>query len=150
MKAIHGPEAAAGVSGSARARGAGVAGRGRKPYSIRDRLIEQLKEESYGPRPLDFELLRKLADQAAGRWTFSRRPSTIRSRWRGEAKCLRAALFEPRGQVIRPPVRHPDRPQAWIVIETAENIDADDAARKAAAIAASAKIEMAEEFRGIG
>lgn len=123
-------------------------GEGGNPYPIRDRLIEQLREESYGPRPLDFELLRKLAEQSGGgpmeflEETLDDPQSVAGS---GEDR-LRAALFEPRGHVIRPAVRHPDRPQAWIVVETAENVDADDAARKAAALAGSASIEVAEAF----
>ncbi|MGH7514745.1 MAG: hypothetical protein ACREOQ_17700, partial [Gemmatimonadales bacterium] len=43
-----------------------VRGEGANPYSIRDQLIKQLREESYGPRPLDFELLRKLTMQEGG------------------------------------------------------------------------------------
>ncbi len=123
-----------------------VRGEGANAFAIRDQLVAQLKEEAYGPRPLDFELLRKLADQAGPldflEETFDD-PQAVPGE--GEAK-LRAALFDPRGQVIRPPVRHPDRPQAWIVIETAENMDPADVARRAEALAPSAKIEMAEQF----
>jgi len=123
-----------------------VRGEGANAYSIRDRLIDQLREESYGPRPLDFELLRKLA-VAGGPLEFLEEtlddPQSVAGS--GEDR-LRAALFEPRGHVIRPPVRHPDRPQAWIVVETAENIDAEDAARRATALAGGASIQLAEAF----
>lgn len=119
---------------------------GANPYSIRDQLVAQLKEAAYGPRPLDFELLRKVADQPQALDFLEETlgdPQAVSGE--GEAK-LRAALFEPRGQVIRPPVRHPDRPQAWIVIETAENMEAPEVLRSAEEIGGGAKIEMVEEF----
>jgi hypothetical protein len=119
---------------------------GLNAYTLRDQLVARLKEEAYGPRPLDFELLRKLADQAQALDFLEETlddPKSVAGE--GEAR-LRAALFEPRGQVIRPAVRHPDRPQAWIVVETTENMDAADVARSAGALAGGGKIEMVEEF----
>ncbi|HYR69293.1 MAG TPA: hypothetical protein VER77_05380 [Candidatus Dormibacteraeota bacterium] len=116
------------------------------PYAVRDQLIAQLGEEAYGPRPLDFELLRKLA-QGAGALDFLEEtledPDAVRGD--GEAK-LRSALFEPRGQVVRPQVRHADRPQAWIIVETAEQMEPADVLKRAQALAGKAKIEMAEGF----
>ncbi len=124
----------------------GVWGEGANPYAIRDELVARLSEEAYGPRPLDFELLRKLA-QSAEALDFLEEtledPSAVKGD--GEAK-LRGALFEPRGQVVRPQVRHADRPQAWIIVETAEQMEPADVAKKAQALAGSTKVEMAEGF----
>lgn len=124
----------------------GVWGEGANAYSIRDQLVAQLSAEAYGPRPLDFELLRKLA-QSAGALDFLEEtledPSAVKGD--GEAK-LRGALFEPRGQVVRPNVRHADRPQAWIIIETAEQMEPGDVLKRAQALAGATKVEMAEGF----
>lgn len=124
----------------------GVWGEEANAHAVRDQLIAQLSEEAYGPRPLDFELLRKLA-QGAGAIDFLEEtledPQAVRGD--GEAK-LRSALFEPRGQVVRPQVRHADRPQAWIIVETAEQMEPADVLRRAQALAGKAKIEMAEGF----
>src|SRR5688572_27085972 len=38
----------------------GVWESGVNAYRLRDQIIEELRGEAYGPRPLDFELLRKL------------------------------------------------------------------------------------------
>src|SRR5439155_24801613 len=40
----------------------GIWDAGANPYRIRDRMIEELRAEAYGPQPLDFELLRKLGE----------------------------------------------------------------------------------------
>jgi len=124
----------------------GVWGEEANPYAIRDQLIAKLGEEAYGPRPLDFELLRKLA-QSTGTLDFLEEtledPHAVTGD--GEAK-LRGALFEPRGQVVRPQVRHADRPQAWIIVETAEQMEPTDVAKRAQALAGATKIEMAEGF----
>jgi len=124
----------------------GVWGAEANPHAIRDQLVAQLSEEAYGPRPLDFELLRKLA-QSAGAPDFLEEtledPDAVKGD--GEAK-LRGALFEPRGQVVRPQVRHVDRPQAWIIVETAEQMEPADVAKKAQALAGATKVEMAEGF----
>jgi len=115
-------------------------------YAIRDQLIAQLSEEAYGPRPLDFELLRKLA-QSAGALDFLEEtmedPQAVKGE--GEAR-LRSALFDPRGQVVRPQVRHADRPQAWIIVETAEQMEPADVLKRTQALAGKTKIEMAEGF----
>ena len=124
----------------------GVWGEEANPYAIRDQLIAKLVEEAYGPRPLDFELLRKLA-QSADALDFLEEtlgdPQAVRGD--GETK-LRSALFEPRGQVVRPQISHVDRPRAWIIVETAEQMEPADVAKRAQALAGKTKIEMAEGF----
>jgi hypothetical protein len=123
-----------------------VRGEGANGYAIRDQLVQQLSDEAYGPRPLDFELLRKLA-QGAESMEFLEEtledPEAVKGV--GEAK-LKSALFEPRGTVHRPQVRHPDRPQAWIIVDLAESMDPADVLRRAQAAAGDAKIEMVEGF----
>ena len=123
-----------------------VRGEGANGYAIRDQLVRELRDEAYGPRPLDFELLRKLAHSAESleflEETFED-PEAVKGE--GEAK-LRSALFEPRGTVLRPHVRHPDRPQAWIIVDTAESMDPSDVVRRAQSLAGDAKIEMVEGF----
>ena len=44
----------------------GVWDPGVNTYRLRDRMVEELRAEAYGPRPLDFELLRKV-DLGQGR-----------------------------------------------------------------------------------
>ena len=116
------------------------------PYALRDRLVSELRDEAFGPRPLDFELLRKLA-QSGDALDFLEEtiedPASVPGE--GEAR-LRSALFEPRGGVRRPPVRHPDRPQAWIAIEIAEAMEPAEIARRARAYAEGVRIEIAESF----
>lgn len=116
------------------------------PYALRDRLVSDLRDEAFGPRPLDFELLRKLA-QSPDALDFLEEtiedPATVAGE--GEAR-LRSALFEPRGFVRRPPVRHPDRPQAWIAIELAEAMEPTEIARRAQSFAEGSRIEAAESI----
>lgn len=124
----------------------GVWGAEANPYAVRDQLVARLNEEAYGPRPLDFELLRKVAQSAeAIEFLDETSEEPPAAKGDGEAR-LRTALFEARGQVVRPQVRHADRPQAWIIIETAEQMEPADVGKKAQALAGATKIEMAEGF----
>lgn len=125
----------------------GVWGEGVSAYRIRDELVRQLGDEAYGPRPLDFELLRKLG-QSRSALDFLEEtledPQTVAGE--GEER-LRRALFEPRGQVVAPPVPHKDRPQAWIILETTERMEPADLHHRAQELAGSgARVEMAEGF----
>lgn len=125
----------------------GLWGEGANPYGLRDRLVESLSADAYGPRPLDFELLRKLAGSADAT-AFLERAALDREPLAGEAEeRFRRALFEPRGDVLQPSVRHPDRPQAWITIETAEAMEPEEILRQARAAAGETRIEVAEAFR---
>ena len=116
------------------------------PYRIRDQLIQELRDEAYGPRPLDFELLRKLGQNRDAldflEETFED-PDAVSGK--GEER-LKRALFEPRGQVIVPGVSHPDRPRAWIVIETVESMEPSDLIQRAQQLAGEASEEMAEGY----
>lgn len=124
----------------------GIWGQGTNPYPIRDQIVAQLSEDAYGPRPLDFELLRKLA-QSEGSSEFLARvlddPEAVSGE--GESR-FQNALFEPHGRVLAPPIRHPDRPQAWLTIETAESMEPSDVARRVQSLAGEAKTEMVEAF----
>ena len=124
----------------------GVWGESANPYAIRDRLVQDLRAEAFGPRPLDFELLRKLGENVAAQEFLEESLEEPTPDGEGEAR-IRSALFDPRGQVNRPSVRHPDRPQAWVMIEAAEAMDPDDVRRRARALAPDARVEMAEGFR---
>jgi hypothetical protein len=126
----------------------GLWGSEANPYRVRDELVRDLTDQAYGPRPLDFELLRKLAqasepldfvEEALGR-EEDRAPGA------NPSELLRAALFDPRGHVFAPQVRHPDRPQAWIVIEITENMEPAEVHERARTLAHPAKVEMAEAF----
>ncbi|HYQ88544.1 MAG TPA: hypothetical protein VEU09_02835 [Candidatus Binatia bacterium] len=124
----------------------GVWEAGVNPYRIRDRIVEELKGEAYGPRPLDFELLRKLGEN---RDALDFLEETLEApgagTGEGEAR-LRGALFEPRGQVVKPQVSHPDRPQAWLILDISENADPDELLERARRYAEGSRIEMAEGF----
>ncbi len=119
---------------------------GSNPYRIRDRIVEELKGEAYGPRPLDFELLHKLG-QSRDALDFLEEtledPGAVSGE--GEARLTRA-LFEPRGQVVKPQVSHPDRPQAWLILDVTENADPDELLERALRLAEGSRIEMAEGF----
>ena len=124
----------------------GLWGDGANAWTIRDALVKALSDEAYGPRPLDFELLRKLA-QSADALDFLEEtiadPAAVPGT--GEER-LRRALFEPLGQVSRPASPHPDRPNAWLTIETAEAMEPDDILARTRALAGSARAELAEGF----
>jgi hypothetical protein len=59
---------------------------------------------------------------------------------------LRRALFEPRGHVMAPQVRHPDRPRAWLTLEIAENMEPGELLERIRGAAEGARVEMAEAF----
>ena len=124
----------------------GIWGDGANAWAIRDAVVKALSEEAYGPRPLDFELLRKLA-QSADALDFLEEtiadPASIAGS--GEER-LKRALFEPLGHVSRPASPHPDRPKAWLTIETAEAMEPDDILGRARALAGGARMELAEGF----
>ncbi len=124
----------------------GFWGEGANPYSIRDEIVRTLSDEAYGPRPLDFELLRKLADSTEALDLLEEavsEPAPVPGD--GETR-LRNALFAPRGQVLAPPVSHPDRPRAWLVFETAENMDAAEIRTRVESLAGGARVDLAEAF----
>ncbi len=126
----------------------GLWGDGGNPYALRDEIVLSLGNEAYGPRPLDFELLRKLALSAEA-LDFLEECFEDPDALPGEAvpaTRLRVALFEPRGRVLSPPVRHPDRPRAWLVFETAENMDAAHILARVEAGAGGSRAELAEAF----
>lgn len=124
----------------------GLWGEGANAWAIRDALVKALSEEAYGPRPLDFELLRKLA-QSAGALDFLEEtiadPAAVSGT--GEER-LRRALFEPLGHVSRPASPHPDRPNAWLTIDTAEAMEPDDILSRVRSLAGAARAELAEGF----
>ena len=126
----------------------GLWGEGGNPYALRDEIVLALGNEAYGPRPLDFELLRKLALNVEA-LDFLEESFEDPDALAGEAipaTRLRVALFEPRGRVLTPPVRHPDRPRAWLVFETAENMDAAEILARIEAGSAGSRTELAEAF----
>lgn len=117
-------------------------------FRLRDRIIEELKAEAYGPRPLDFELLHKLGASRDALDFLEETiddPGAFSGGGEGEGLLTRA-LFQPRGQVVTPQVRHPDRPQSWLIIEITENATPDEVQDRVARAADGAKIEMAEGF----
>jgi hypothetical protein len=124
----------------------GVWGAGVNPYRVRDRVVEELKGEAYGPRPLDFELLHKLGQNRDALDFLEETledPGAVPGE--GEARLTRA-LFEPRGQVVKPQVSHPDRPQAWLILDISENADPDELLERVRKQADGSRIEMAEGF----
>jgi len=124
----------------------GVWEAGVNPYRLRDTIVEELRNEAYGPRPLDFELLHKLGENRAALDFLEETlddPGAVSGE--GEDR-LKRALFEPRGQIVAPQVRHPDRPQAWLILDIAENMDPESLHERARRLAGGARIEMAEGF----
>ena len=124
----------------------GLWGDGANAWAIRDAVVSALSEEAYGPRPLDFELLRKLA-QSADALDFLEEtiadPAAIAGT--GEER-LKRTLFEPLGRVSRPAAPHPDRPNAWLTIETAEAMEPEDILARVRTLAGTARAELAEGF----
>jgi hypothetical protein len=115
------------------------------PYRLRDSLVAELADAAYGPRPLDFELLRKLAGQPDA---LDFLEETVAEPVLGDGEDrLRNALFAPIGRVAKPPVAHPDRPRAWVTIEGAEDMDPAALLERARALAPDSKVERAEGFR---
>jgi hypothetical protein len=124
----------------------GVWDAGVNAYRIRDRIIEELREEAYGPRPLDFELLRKVA-QNRDAMDFLEETFDEPANPQGQGEdVLKNALFMPRGQVVLPQVKHPDRPLAWLLLEITENMDPAELLERVRRHAGEARIEMAEGF----
>lgn len=112
--------------------------------AIRDQVVRALSDEAYGPRPLDFELLRKLARSGDAMAFLERSVGDARTvAGDGEIR-LRNALFEPRGEVLAPAVPHADRPSAWLVFTTAEQMEAADIRARVEALAPGARVEVAE------
>jgi hypothetical protein len=115
-------------------------------YTLRDRLVAEIKDAAYGPRPLDFELLRKLASQPDA-LDFLEETIADPEEVVGEGEDrLREALFAPVGRVAKSPIAHPDRPRAWITIEGAEDMEPGALAERARSLAPDARIEQAEGF----
>jgi hypothetical protein len=124
----------------------GVWEAGVNAYRLRDRIVEELRDQAYGARPLDFVLLRKLG-QSPEALDFLEEtlddPQSVTGV--GEDR-LNRALFEPRGQVVKPQVSNPDRPQAWLILDITENTDPTSLLDRTRVLADGAKIEMAEGF----
>jgi hypothetical protein len=125
----------------------GLWGGDASPYLVRDQVVEALADAAYGPRPLDFDLIRKLA-QSREVLEFLEEviedPEAAQS-GDGEAR-LRSALFEPHAQVIRPGASHPDRPAAWILFDTAEAMEGPEILERVRAAAPGSRVEMAESI----
>jgi hypothetical protein len=125
----------------------GVWGGDGSPYLIRDEVVAALEEAAYGPRPLDFELLRKLA---ASRGVIDFLEETVEdpeAASTGDAETrLRSALFLPHATVIRPGTSHPDRPSAWLSFDTAEGMEGPDILARVRAAAPGSRVEMAESL----
>lgn len=109
------------------------------PYRARDAVVEALREEAYGPRPLDFELIRKLAARPEAMTLIGAGTEA------GEER-LRSALFEPRGDIVIPAVPHPDRPRAWLTFETAEAMEAEPIASRVEALSGGGRAEVVENY----
>lgn len=116
------------------------------PYDLRDRIVADLSRDAFGPRPLDFELLRKVARSESEMELLEEAlddPASVPGE--GEDR-VRAALFAPRGFVARPAVRHPDRPAAWVTIEIAEDMEPEAVAKLAREHAPGVPIDLVEGF----
>lgn len=124
----------------------GIWGGDTSPHLIRDEVVAALEDEAYGPRPLDFDLMRKLADQ---RDVLEFLEETVEdpeaASGSGETR-LKSAIFEPHAQVIRPGASHPDRPVAWLTFETAEGMEGPEILARIRAAAPGSRVEMAESM----
>ena len=124
----------------------GIWGGDPSPHLIRDDIVATLSDEAYGPRPLDFELIRKLADN---REVLEFLEETVEDPEAASGTAegrLKFALFEPHGQVIRPGASHPDRPAAWLTLETAEGMEGLEILARVRAAAPASRVEMAESM----
>jgi hypothetical protein len=124
----------------------GIWGGTENPYRVRDALIAPLADEAYGPRPLDFELVRKLAGNPVAMDFLEETledPGAVAGE--GEER-LNRALFAPRGQVVTPSVAHPDRPRAWLIIEGAESMEPAEVLRRTRELSPGSTVEMAEGY----
>jgi hypothetical protein len=125
----------------------GIWGGESSPHLVRDQVVAAMSDEAYGPRPLDFDLLRKLAQS---REVIDFLEETIEdpeaaSTKDGETR-LRSALFEPHAQVIRPGASHPDRPLAWLTFDTAEGMEGPEILARVRALTPGSRVEMAESM----
>ena len=124
----------------------GIWDAGPNAYRLRDQIVEELRGEAYGPRPLDFELLRKLG-QSRDAMDFLEETLDEPGGAAGDAEDrMKSALFAPRGQVVIPQVKHPDRPQSWLILEITEGMEPAELLDRAQRLAEGGKIEMAEGF----
>jgi hypothetical protein len=123
----------------------GLWGGDSNPYTLRDRLVTELGDAAYGPRPLDFELLRKLAGQPNALDFLEE--AVVDPLTGDDEDRLRNAMFAPIGHVAKPPTAHPDRPRAWITIEGAEDMDPAMVVERARALVSDSRVEQAEGFR---
>ena len=126
----------------------GLRGGDGNPYRARDQIVAELLEQAYGPRPLDFELIRKLAGDS-GAVSFAHGPSGPMERAGGDRPVedqIRASLFEPRGDVVVPKASLPDRPRAWLIFETAEAMEAEPIARRASELSGGGSADLVESF----
>ncbi len=119
------------------------------PYRVRDQLVAELAEQAYGPRPLDFELMRKLA-QSPDAVAFLREVSPAAGpadeSGPGAEEEIRRALFLPRGDIVVPPAVHPERPRAWLSFEIAEAMEPDVIAKRVEALSGGGQTELVERF----
>jgi hypothetical protein len=129
------------------------------PYRARDAVVEALREEAYGPRPLDFELIRKLASRpeamaligagsggGAGAGSGAGGGAGAGSGNGSGEERLRSGLFEPRCDIVIPAVPHPDRPRAWLMFETAEAMEAESIASRVEALSGGGRAEVVEDY----
>jgi hypothetical protein len=127
------------------------------PYRIRDQVVAELTESAYGPRPLDFELIRKLAqdrDAVALLRVHSPDPGAAPgARDAGEddsgpaaEERIRRALFLPRGDVVIPAVAHPDRPRAWLTFEIAEAMEPEAIGQRLESLSGGGQADLVERF----
>ncbi|MGE5177635.1 MAG: hypothetical protein ACM3PF_00930 [Bacteroidota bacterium] len=118
----------------------GVRGGDGNPYRARDAVVAELREGAYGPRPLDFELMRKLAQ----------RPENLALLPPDEngtpEERIRHALFEPHGEIVVPGAAHPDRPRAWLTFEIAEAMEPEPIARRVEALSGGGRADLVERF----
>jgi hypothetical protein len=119
------------------------------PYRLRDQLVAELVEQAYGPRPLDFELMRKLA-QGPEAVAFLREVSPAAKAsddaGAGAEEEIRRALFLPRGDIVIPPAVHPERPRAWLTFEIAEAMEPDVIAKRVETLSGGGQAELVERF----
>jgi hypothetical protein len=122
----------------------GLRGGDGNPYRARDIVLAELREEAYGPRPLDFELIRKLAQRPECLALLP--PEEGGTEGVPSEERIRRALFEPRGEVLAPAVAHPDRPRAWITFEIAEAMEPEAIARRVEALSGGGRADLVERY----
>jgi hypothetical protein len=119
------------------------------PYRVRDQVVAELVEQAYGPRPLDFELMRKLAqgpDAVAFLREVSPAARAVENAGAGAEEEIRRALFLPRGDIVIPPAVHPERPRAWLTFEIAEAMEPDVIAKRVETLSGGGQAELVERF----